>query len=63
MARTASRSVLGFMNDMASMSERLAAQADGIAGLDGSVAAIFLLSLLGGPDENRQPGRRVTQPP
>lgn len=41
-ARTASRSVLGFMNDMASMSERLAAQADGIAGLDVEALNAFL---------------------
>lgn len=33
-ARTASRSILGFMNDMASMSERVAAQSGGIAHLD-----------------------------
>jgi len=33
-ARTASRSVLGVMNDMASMSERLAEQAGGITRLD-----------------------------
>jgi len=33
-ARTASRSVLGVMNDMASMSQRIAEQAGGISGLD-----------------------------
>lgn len=33
-ARTASRSVLGVMNDMASMSQRIAEQAGGITGLD-----------------------------
>ena len=33
-ARTASRSVLGVMNDMASMSQRIAEQAGGISSLD-----------------------------
>ncbi len=33
-ARTASRSVLGVMNDMASLSQRIAEQAGGITGLD-----------------------------
>jgi len=33
-ARTASRSVLGFMNDMASMSESIAGQAGGVTCLD-----------------------------
>lgn len=34
LARTASRSVLGVMNDMASMSQRIAEQASGISSLD-----------------------------
>jgi hypothetical protein len=34
LARTASRSVLGVMNDMASMSQRIAEQAGGITSLD-----------------------------
>lgn len=42
MARTASRSVLGFMNDMASMSERIATQAGAIAYLDVDALNAFL---------------------
>jgi hypothetical protein len=34
MARTASRDILGFMNDMASMSAHVAAQAGGVTHLD-----------------------------
>lgn len=42
MARTASRRVLGFMNDMASMSERISEQAGGIAELDVEALNAFL---------------------
>ena len=41
-ARTASRSVLGFMNDMASMSEHVAAQSGGVAHLDVEELNAFL---------------------
>ncbi len=41
-ARTASRSVLGFMNDMASMSESIAGQAGGVTCLDVEELNTFL---------------------
>lgn len=41
-ARTASRSVLGFINDMASLSEHLAAQAGGVTDLDVGELNAFL---------------------
>lgn len=41
-ARTASRSILGFMNDMASMSARVAAQSGGIAHLGVNELNAFL---------------------